>query len=364
MAIVTIPDAILDEFTGQDVDLIRIEAQLIKEFRSKELRALEQKLINLLYQLNPSEPKRLTSRKIRANKAIKEALAIINEQYRSMSISLNRHMKDLADLEEELARQAINNAVGGAIATRKISDKALQQLMKDYLIQGAPSAEWWKRQKRDLINKFSDVILKGVTTSTSTQDIVRNLRGTRAEGFRDGILEGKRKQVEILVRTSVQTVANEARIASFKANSDIIQGIRWSSTLDNRTSSTCKGLDGLQWDLNYRPIGHSISYPGPTAHWGCRSSQLPVMVPYNKLSKGKQQKVPTGTRESLDGPVSAKHTYETWLKTKSVNFQKETLGEGRWNLWNKGKLSMRDLIDQSGNPRTIEQIRKATGGGK
>jgi hypothetical protein len=60
----------------------------------------------------------------------------------------------------------------------------------------------------------------------------------------------------------------------------------------------------------------------------------------------------------MDGLVAQALTYEDWLKTKSEAFQKEVLGPGKWELWQKGQIRLRDLIDQRGRPLTLEELKQ------
>ena len=56
------------------------------------------------------------------------------------------------------------------------------------------------------------------------------------------------------------------------------------AVIDDATTPECLELDGKQWLLPqdtedydaYIPIGHDIPFPGPVAHWNCRSTIVPV----------------------------------------------------------------------------------------
>ena len=59
----------------------------------------------------------------------------------------------------------------------------------------------------------------------------------------------------------------------------------------------------------------------------------------------------------MDGQVPADLDYETWLSGKSKSFQLEVLGPGKWDLWQRGKISFTDLVDQRGNELTLAELR-------
>lgn len=62
-------------------------------------------------------------------------------------------------------------------------------------------------------------------------------------------------------------------------------------------------------------------------------------------------------RAAKEGPVSARMTYDQWLRTQPVDIQKEVLGVSRWKLWSEGKItSVVDLVDQKGRPLTLKEL--------
>ena len=67
-------------------------------------------------------------------------------------------------------------------------------------------------------------------------------------------------------------------------------------------------------------------------------------------------------RASMDGEVPADTTYSDFLNSKGEEFQKDVLGEGRWRLWKDGKLDLRDMLDQRGNPISLAELRRRYGG--
>ncbi len=122
----------------------------------------------------------------------------------------------------------------------------------------------------------------------------------------------------------------------------------------------CRALDGLMWAIpenwerysDYGGIGHRKKFPGPIAHVNCRSTQVPILKHSSQIPD-----IPDTTRASVDGQVSATHNYDTWLKTKPVEYQKDVLGEGRWRLWNESKLSLADMTSFDNRPLTLKELR-------
>src|SRR3546814_8134406 len=95
--------------------------------------------------------------------------------------------------------------------------------------------------------------------------MVRTLRGTKAAGYADGLLEISRRDAAAVVRTAVNHTGNYAREALYAENADIVSKVQWHSTLDGRTCPQCAGLDGKTFELG--------KGPRPPAHYGCRRSE-------------------------------------------------------------------------------------------
>ncbi len=55
-------------------------------------------------------------------------------------------------------------------------------------------------------------------------------------------------------------------------------------------------------------------------------------------------------------PVSARMTYNDWLKTQSKVVQTDALGPKRYKLWKDNKLSMSDMVSQAGRPLSVKDL--------
>ena len=127
-------------------------------------------------------------------------------------------------------------------------------------------------------------------------------------------------------------------------NDDIIDGYRWLSTLDGRTSSQCRSLDGVL----FKP-GEG---PRPPLHIRCRSQLLP------ELEGGLDI---TSTRASKDGPVRADLNYYDWLKRQPKSFQEDVIGPVRATLLRDGGLSFEKFarlnLSRDFKPQTLAQMK-------
>lgn len=353
----SVNDTILDEITGHSVDLQRLEASVKSDIR-KQLKKLEKVLVADIQNSGMVDAVREQTKVKRMKALLKQTRETIKTTYKQVAKNHAKTLANVASIAETQAVASLNKAINFKVASVGMSKQMLKAIASDTLFEGAQSAEWWSRRSEAFHARFSDTIRQGMMRGDSTSTITKNLIGTSPNKFKDGALQANRRSAEALVRTSIQAVANESRLMTYADNDDIIKSIEWVSTLDSRTSQTCMGLDGLTWsNPDRKPIKHSVTFPGVTAHWGCRSTQVPITKSWEELgAKGDFNEIPESTRASMDGQVSDKIGFEGWLKGKPEAFQKDMLGAKKLDLWNKGKLKFTDLVNQSGNPLTVEQL--------
>lgn len=197
------------------------------------------------------------------------------------------------------------------------------------------------------VARVESAIRVGYAQGMTTDEIVRKIRGTKASGYTDGILGSVTKRdANAMVRTSLQHVNNAAQQMVYDDNADIIEGYIWISTLDRRTSSQCRGLDGKFFKTGKGPV--------PPIHVNCRSTTIPKIKGIDLLSNT--------TRASQDGQVPADQTYYEWLKSQPAEFQDDALGTTRGKLFRDGGLSAKQFadlsLDKSFQPLTLEEMRQ------
>jgi hypothetical protein len=67
--------------------------------------------------------------------------------------------------------------------------------------------------------------------------------------------------------------------------------------------------------------------------------------------------IPGKERASMGGPVAADTTYESWFAEQDRERQLEILGPGRMGMYERRVLGFSDIIDQRGNPLTVNELR-------
>lgn len=200
------------------------------------------------------------------------------------------------------------------------------------------------RQKR-----IDQTIRRDQLLGKTTDQIVRDLFGTRAAQYRDGIMPGyTRKDVQSIVRTAVSHVAASARERTYAENDDLIKGLQIVETLDPETCLECMADDGKVIEID-----DPAQYP---IHYNCRRTTVPVIKSWRELGLDIDE-LPPGSRASLDGQVSERTNYADWLAGQSEERQREALGPARFDLYKAGTPI--NEFTQDGRTLTLDELRGA-----
>ena len=239
-----------------------------------------------------------------------------------------------------------NKLAGFALFSHVLPQSAVDSLINTTLLEGATVNAWNRGLNIDQKARLEREMKIGVSLGETNELLAA--RVARALG------KSKRDAASIAV-TAAGAIVSAVRQKFFEANADVIKAYKYQATLDTRTSALCRAYDGLMWDTNYEPIGHSYPFRQPriNTHFNCRSTIIPVIKGADEL-KG----VPSATRSSMNGYVPQDINFNDWLKTQSPEVIEKTLGKGRAELFLQGKITMRDLITQQGRELNLTQLKK------
>lgn len=285
-----------------------------------------------------------------------EVRALVSGHYSAFVAKSTEDMREFsADEAEEatLSLDRVAKSAGYSVAAPGAEQVWATVTARPLAVRGASGSlllepfmkEWGLAETEAVISAIQQGYFEGQTND----QIIQRIRGTRALGYKDGLLEVSRRHAEAVVRTSIQHVANVARNEVWAENDDIVEGYQWLATLDSRTTPICQGLDGQQFKVGKGPL--------PPAHVNCRSTTIPVLVgPLAGLSEG-------GTRASANGYVDKDLSYYDWLKTQSPEFQDLALGPTRAQLLRDGGLTSEQFaklnLSKSFQPMTLAEMRTA-----
>ena len=168
----------------------------------------------------------------------------------------------------------------------------------------------WGKHRSDLVNKLKKTLENSIIQGDAPEKITKEL----VKGF--GVTE---KQAKNLLHTESAYFGEQARKEVFRELG--VKKYKYVATLDIKTSSICRKLDGKIFDEKDRKVGVNC----PPMHSFCRSTT----APYIKELEG------LGERASRDKKgktvlVPNNMTYEEWYK-KYVESDKEySVKEKKW----------------------------------
>lgn len=285
--------------------------------------------------------------KARIAKLLSETKAAIQSAYDvAAGVALDT-TTTIAQVSATATAESLSMSLGEAIKGVLPSANYLDAVASTAIVQGATQADWWTRQGQDTAWRFSSAVRQGLVAGETNQQIVHRVRQ---------VMYVSRRNADALVRTSVQTVAAQAREKTFDANADIMASVEWVATLDNRVCLECANLDGKRWDYETKKqIGHKVPYRIPPIHFNDRCMIVPITKTFRELGIDIDE-VPDGTRASMTGQVSDK-TFGDWLKRQPAERVEEVLGKGRADLYQRGVITFQQLTDGNGAPLTLKELR-------
>lgn len=283
--------------------------------------------------------------------------------------------KALATVIERAAPGHISSEV--RLGLSMPSETYLKKLVSDVLIQGSPAKNWWLRQQQDTQFKVATQIRIGAAQGETNAQIIKRIVGEEAKVVPavaaptakapapeiqpgvPGVMPLAKKNAAAIVQTSMATVSATARRATLELNKDVTNGFMQVSTLDSHTSLTCIAYSGACWNWDYEPInGNDLPWNGGVPrHWNCRSAEIALMKTLREMGIDMDEPEP-GQRASAAGPISAKTSFADFLRMMGPAYQDESLGKGRAELFRAGKLTPRELVDVSGRPLKLSQLKE------
>lgn len=167
--------------------------------------------------------------------------------------TLGSDLEAFSSVEAAAEQQILAAAVPIEVEFAGVSLQQLRAVVHEQPFQGRLLGKWHESLASADKLRLRDAIQLGYAQGESVPSIVRRVAGTRANQYRDGALSITRQNAEAVVRTGINHVSNAAREAVWEANSDIIAGEQWLSTLDGRTC-LASGSMVLLSNGNYVPI--------------------------------------------------------------------------------------------------------------
>jgi SPP1 gp7 family putative phage head morphogenesis protein len=315
--------------------LNRLDDRLVEQLRER-LEKVEQRGADLAP---------ITTRRLR--ELLDAVRKLVDAGYERLAERTAKELVDIVTHEAAFEAETLRKAIPLRVEVVVPAEQVLVSAVNARPFQGRLLNEWFADAGAAKLRRLRDAIRLGVAEGATVDQLVRTIRGTRAANFRDGILEASRRDVESVVRTSINHISNHARQATYIANGDIVKSWLFVATIDGKTTITCASLDHKTF-----PIGKG---PMPPRHVNCRSTSIPITKSYRELGLDLDE-VPATSRASMDGQIPSGVDFDTWLRGRSAEFQDEVLGRSRGKLFRAG-MKMERFTDRGGEVYDLPTLR-------
>lgn len=359
---VSINERFLDFQVAQQVRWIRLQNREVREALAI-LRRVEANLKQVLNNAVLGDDTRFTEARLNALRTqVSNLIRALDTELTPVLVS---NVRDALQAAAEVEQAAFARILPAGLDVTTPNLGVLQTAATTSSFNGATITEWASAFHRSLTETTWHTIVDGITSGTTNQDLVRELLGTSGARFKDGALQARRRGLEALVRTSINHATNQGRQMVWEANTDLIKGVRWVSTLDTRTTPICRERDGkvgpVDDDPNWRPPQGAERleppFARPPAHINCRSTTVAITKSWRELGFDMDELDPK-TRASMDGQVPASTTYFEWLNRQSAATQNEVLGPARMKLWREGGVTPDRFQNDAGRYYTLAELKR------
>ena len=211
----------------------------------------------------------------------------------------------------------------------------------------------------DKLRKFIHLIEDGYRAGSSTQTIVK---AVHQHAHAAGLLDVDLKTIGVFVYDELSRLADTQRHEFALSQADMYAGFRHVATLDGHTCIACIAYDGAEWDLACRPInGNTLAYRGVRLHSGCRCTEVPFTRSLADLfgfpaDNPYDNRKPS--RPSSFGPVNGDGSFDYFLRLRTPEWQDGLLGPERAQMWREGNLKLRQMVNDDGSVRTMDELRQ------
>ena len=350
----------LEETIRHQVELQRYEAGVVARMIAVLDRADKRIAAELAVALQEIDPSLFKMERLES--LLTSIRELSKAAYEQIGKDMREELKEFNAYELSYQHQALVAHLPAVVHVASVSANQVYTAAMARPFQGVLLKEVWKDLDAQAMKRLRQTIANGFVEGKTTDQIIREVRGTKANNFKDGIVEKSRRDVATVVRTAIGHTAGVAQDNMLEANADLLKAVQWSSTLDLRTSAPCRLRDKkLYTPVDHKPIGHKIPWlQGPSRlHFNCRSGQTPVLKSHKELGIDVPEIVIEGkTRASLDGQIPADISYAEWIQKQSASMQDSVLGPTRGRLLRQGGLKADDMYSIRGDFLTLDNLRR------
>ena len=200
----------------------------------------------------------------RLTKLLKAIDDVLVKEFSAYSADVKITLKQLSKIEAAFEAASLTNAIDGFEAIIPSAAQVTAAVTaKPLSIRGSGAGLTLKQtmdnftatQRKHILGAIKQGAFEGQTNS----QIIKNVRGTAARQYKDGVLGLTYRQSEALIRTLIQQTASVSRAITMQENG--LKEYQWRSVLDSKTSEICQGLSNEIFTHGEGPY--------PPAHFNC-----------------------------------------------------------------------------------------------
>jgi hypothetical protein len=283
--------------------------------------------------------------------------------YDRIGAEMTTAVSDFAEVEADYQTQLLTRVIPSAVQVHyPIAEVTAEQVRTAALsrpFQGRLLKDWARKMPADRMDVLRNAVRMGYLEGQSTSQIVARVIGSAKARKQDGAFQRSRRDLTAVVHTAITHTAAVARDRFQAVNSDLLEAVVWSSTLDLKTSDWCRIRDQKRYTVKtHKPIDHNIPWLGGPGkiHFFCRSTSRPEVKKTGALEL--LGRLPPAVRASMDGPVEGDLNYGEWLAKQSQARQEEAEGAVRAKLMRDGDLPWPKLYDAKGQRLSLDELRR------
>lgn len=355
----TANERLLDEAIRHAVELNKYSNHVVQRMIAVLNRADRRLFAELIEALSRLDPDSFTVQRLQDMLA--SVMQLNAAAFDAVQRELTQELRDFLVYAVDYERAMLVNAIPVRVPVATLAAEQVYAAAMARPFQGVLLREALKDVSAQRAKTIRQRLAQGFVEGRTIPDMVRELRGTRAKNYADGLLQRSRRDIEAITRTAVSHMAGFARDRSMEANRDLIASEVWLSTLDLATSQGCIIRDQLEYEpVTHKPIGHNVPWlAGPgRLHWNCRSTSYPRTKSWKELTGLDIPEFTPQSRASMDGQVASQLSYSDWLKKQSAARQDEVLGSVRGRLLRDGGLDVKDLYSHKGRFLSLAELRE------
>ena len=248
-------DDLQDAQVRHQMFLQRHSAQVV----AKAVALLNQSIAGIVARLEREDMTGITEARLRA--LLKAEGALVKEAYKPVRDAIRKDVEAFARYEAQFQAGILAGPLPVQLDVVTPAPAQVVAAVKARPFQGRHLREWFKDMEEGAFARLRNAIRIGYVEGRTTEQVVRDIRGTRRAKYADGIMQASRRSVQATVRTAMTHTANVARHETYMANEDLIEGVLYVATLDSRTTLVCASNDGKVFPVD--------SGPRPPLHPNC-----------------------------------------------------------------------------------------------